>query len=132
MNLTDLIKECKFSFSRSGGAGGQHVNKVNTRVELRFNVNNSLILSAENKQRLFLNLRNQITNQDELVLTADRTRSQAKNKEEVSVRFIELIRFALRREKPRIKTKPKKSSIEKRLKAKKHLAEKKAYRKKNY
>lgn len=123
MNRKLLIQECVYDFSRSSGAGGQNVNKVNTRVELRFNVRESMSLTEAEKAMVKGKLKNRINQNDELVLTSQATRSQFKNKELSTERFIQLIERALETVKPRIATKPRKSSVEKRLKTKKIASE---------
>ncbi len=125
----ELDRELGFRFSRSGGPGGQHVNKVNTKVELRFAVKASLVLTEEQKQILISNLAKQITQEGELIIISQGTRSQLKNKSEAVVKFYEIINKAL---KPRKKRKTKsisKAAKEKRLKDKKELSEKKERRK---
>lgn len=126
----NLSKEVKYRTSRSSGAGGQHVNKVSTKVELLFHVDNSEVLTEEQKAVIRKKLKNRISNDGWLALSCDETRSQAKNKEIVFDRFMELINEALKPEKKRKLTKPTKSSVEKRLKEKKKISEKKDLRKK--
>jgi ribosome-associated protein len=128
--MQDLSPEIQYSFSRSSGPGGQNVNKVNTRVELRFHVNNSLLLNSNQKVKISTKLDNRINNEGEIVLTSDETRSQSKNKEIVTQKFYDLLEKALKKEKPRIATRPSRQSKEKRLKEKKLKAEKKESRKK--
>jgi ribosome-associated protein len=126
--LEALHKEIKYKMSRSGGAGGQHVNKVSTKVELIFNINRSSILSDRQKSTLFSKLKNRITTEGVLILQCAQTRSQLKNKEIVFKRFIELIKTALAPTKKRRPTKPSKSSVQRRLEKKKKLSEKKSNR----
>ncbi len=126
----DLDNEIKYSFSRSSGAGGQNVNKVNTQVELRFDVKNSDLLSSAEKERISQTLANRINKEGELVLSSSEARTQLKNKEIVTRKFYRLVKNALKRKKKRIPTKPTKSSRVKRLKEKKILSEKKDQRKK--
>lgn len=130
MNTTPLIKELNFQFTRSGGAGGQHVNKVATKVVLKFNVEESNALSEEEKELLLDKLRNRISKKGEIILTADASRSQHKNKDLVIKRFIALLTTALTPKKKRKPTKRPRSANLKRLEKKKNLAEKKAFRKK--
>ena len=124
-----LNKEVKYRTSRSSGAGGQHVNKVSTKVELIFDVNGSAVLSEEQKMIIHEKLKNRISNEGLLILHCDETRSQLKNKEIVFMRFIALIEDALKPEKERKPTKPTKSSVEKRLYNKKKKSDKKDLRK---
>lgn len=125
----DLLNEIYFKTSRSKGPGGQNVNKVESRVDLIFDVAGSKVLNDEQKETVFRKLRNRISNDNLLRLQCDETRSQLKNKEIVSKRFLELIEKALFTRKKRIPTKPGKASRENRLKQKKKLSEKKDLRK---
>ena len=124
-----LNKEVKYGTSRSSGAGGQHVNKVSTKVELIFDVNGSAVLSEKQIMIIHEKLKNRISNEGLLILHCDETRSQLKNKEIVFMRFIALIEDALKPEKERKPTKPTKSSVEKRLYNKKKKSDKKDLRK---
>lgn len=105
------------------------MNKTSSKVELHFRVEDSEALSEEEKTRIFKKLSNRITITGELVLQSDLSRSQHKNKEDVTLRFLNLIKDALKKRKPRKKTKPSRAAREKRLKKKKIQAEKKAGRK---
>jgi ribosome-associated protein len=122
--------EFTFHASRSSGAGGQNVNKVNTKVELRFSVPHSAILSEEEKYIIFSKLKNRINKDGELIITSQDGRSQLTNKEKTIELFYSLIAKALTPQKKRKKTKPSKSSKENRLKSKKAHSEIKAGRKK--
>lgn len=113
------LSEVSFSFSRSSGSGGQHVNKVNTRVTLRFAVDSSPSLSAEQKALIRKRLAPRINRQGILQLHADQRRSQRANREEVLQRFALLLRRALHRDKIRHRTQPGRSARERRLKEKK-------------
>jgi len=125
----ELHRELNFKTSRSSGPGGQHVNKVESRVELLFDVENSEFLEKDQKVVVFEKLRNRISNEGMLRLQCDETRSQVKNKEIVVERFLTLIEDALKPEKIRKPTKPGKASREKRLRNKKKQSEKKVFRK---
>ena len=127
--LENLHKEISYRTSRSGGAGGQNVNKVSTKVELLFDVKNSRILSENKKTIILSKLKSRISSDGMLSIQCDETRSQLKNKELVFQRFIELIKNALKPIKKRIPTKPSKTAIRKRLLAKKKRSEKKDSRK---
>ncbi len=124
-----LLAEVTFSASRGGGPGGQNVNKVSTKVELRFPVKDSESLTETQKQRLLSKLKNRITTSDELILTASSERTQWRNREKVTHKFFELIEKALTPPKKRIKTKPTKASKFKRLENKKKQGQKKNLRK---
>ena len=130
MDIERVIKECKFKAIRSSGSGGQHVNKVSTKIELQFVINESSTLNQEEKERLFIALKSRLTNQGVLILQCGETRSQLKNKEIVIQRFKELITKGLEVPKERKKTKIPKAVIKKRLENKKRISDKKANRKK--
>ncbi|MBK9736496.1 MAG: aminoacyl-tRNA hydrolase [Saprospiraceae bacterium] len=124
-----LISECAFTTSRSSGPGGQNVNKTETRVELRFNIQTSKLLSTVQKQKLLERLKYRLAdNETSLILTAQDTRSQLKNKVLVTKRFCDLIRETLKDEAPRIPTKPTRDSVEKRHAEKKESGIKKSLR----
>ena len=127
--FTELRKEVSFRTSRSSGPGGQHVNKVSSKVELLFDVNNSEFLSDHQKQKIIDELQNRITKEGLLTLQCDENRSQLQNKEIVFDRFIKLIEKALKPVKKRKPTKPTRSSVQKRLTDKKKLSNKKELRK---
>ena len=128
MEKKGLIQEIKLKAVRSSGPGGQHVNKVSTKVELTFDVENSNALSLTEKERIYNKLANRLTKDNVLILHSDESRSQHKNKEYITKRFLDLMEFALAVPKKRRKTKPSRPSIEKRLKTKKKDALKKAKR----
>jgi ribosome-associated protein len=130
VKIENLIKELSFKAIRSSGAGGQHVNKVSSKIELTFDLENSNEFSEDEKKLLLKNLATKLTKNNVLILQCDENRSQHKNKEIVINRFIKLIAVGLTRPKKRKATKPSKSSIQKRLKSKKKLSEKKITRKK--
>lgn len=129
MDENQLIREVSYKAVRSSGAGGQNVNKVSSKVELHFSIPESRALSEEEKERILKKLQSRLTNSNELILQSDESRSQHKNKELVTRRFLEMVKEALVKPKPRKKTKPSKAAKLKRLREKKIKAEKKKNRK---
>lgn len=127
--IDSLLKEITFKTSRSGGKGGQHVNKVSSKVLLIWNVPNSNVFTDEEKKLLMNRLATRLTKEGNLLLESDTDRSQLKNKELVIKRWIDLITDSLIPDKPRIATKIPKSIVLVRLDRKKKLAAKKADRK---
>lgn len=115
VNIPDLSTEFTFQTSRSSGPGGQNVNKVNSKVELRFNISASTLLTDEQKEILTLKLATKINAEGFLIIVSQRDRSQLANKEDVIQKTYQLIEKALRPVKKRKSTKPSRSSIEKRL-----------------
>lgn len=130
MEIQKIISELQYKAVRSSGAGGQNVNKVSSKVLLSFDLKNSLGLSEEEKFLLEKNLSSRLTSDSILILNCDEDRSQLKNKEIVTKRFLELIRKGLIVPKIRKATKVPKSVIKKRIKDKKNLSDLKQSRKK--
>ena len=128
--VTDILAELAFSSSRSSGPGGQSVNKVNTKVTLRWDVLHSGVLSEDQRAIIVAKLAKVINKDGEVVLSAEGSRSQLQNKEEVLGKLDLLFKRAFTVPKVRKATKPTKSSIKKRLASKKKLSEKKSFRKK--
>ncbi|PKD21899.1 peptide chain release factor 1 [Salegentibacter salinarum] len=128
MDEQQITRELSFKAVRSSGAGGQHVNKTSSKVELYFDLEASEGVSEEEKQRLIKKLDSRLTKENLLILHSEESRSQHKNKELVISKFFDLLRENIKKPKPRKKTKPSKAAKLKRLKAKKINAEKKARR----
>lgn len=114
--------------SRSGGPGGQHVNKTSTRVELRWNVAGSVSIREDLKARVLAKLRTRLTVDGDLVVVVDTSRSQLQNRLEARERLAEIVRRALIVEKKRVATKPTAGANRRRLTAKKRASGVKASR----
>ena len=123
-----FLPEITFQTSRSSGPGGQNVNKVESRVELRWHLLESQLLSDAQKALILEKVANQLTAEGLLLITAQDNRSQLRNKETALARFHELLLRSLRRHKPRKATKPSKSAVRKRLEGKRIHSDKKASR----
>ena len=130
MNTEILHKELEFNAVRSGGPGGQHANKVSSKIILSFHIDSSKAFSENEKDTLSKNLQKRLTKENILILTCDERRSQHQNKTIVTKRFFNIIEQALQTRKKRIVTKPSSVSKVKRLEKKKKLAYKKALRRK--
>jgi len=122
--------ELDFAVSRSGGPGGQNVNKVSTRVTLRFNVDSSAALTSDQRRCIHSRLATRINKDGILQVTSQRTRSQELNRTDVLQRFVELLREALHKEPPRIPTRVSRAAKIKRVEEKKKRTEIKTARSK--
>ena len=123
-----LFSEFEFLTSRSSGPGGQNVNKVNTKVTLRFDVPNSQILTIEEKEIIKQKLITRLTTENVLILTSQEKRSQLQNKESVLAKFDKLLIKAFEKKKTRKSTRPSKGAIQNRIQKKKQNSEKKKWR----
>lgn len=121
-------KEISESFSRSSGKGGQNVNKVSTKVELRWNVDASAAFSEQDKEKIKKALANRVNKNGDLIITAEEERSQIQNRQRAMEKLNKLVEEALKPEKERIPTKPTRSSKERRLEEKRRQGEKKKFR----
>ncbi|MCP1995009.1 alternative ribosome rescue aminoacyl-tRNA hydrolase ArfB [Flavobacterium sp. HSC-61S13] len=128
MNKEKLLSELQFKAIRSGGAGGQHVNKVSSKVVLTWDLSKTVAFSEEQIGRLESMLRNRLSKEAVLQLECDATRSQIRNKDGAIERFFSILETALIREKPRRATKVSRSVIRKRKDNKQQLSLKKAMR----
>jgi len=128
-NAEAIIQEFKFKGIRSSGSGGQHVNKVSSKVELTFSIKDSLALNEEQKETILQKLKNRLTKEGVLKLYCGESRSQHRNKNLVIVRAIQLLKSTLVHKKKRVPTKVPKAVIMKRLKNKRKKSERKANRK---
>jgi ribosome-associated protein len=124
----ELLQEISFEFTRSRGAGGQHVNRTESAVILRWNLIETQAYLGNEKERLISKLGSQLTKEGELLIRAENFRDQDSNRKEALRRFEEVIAKALFVPKKRIKTKPTKSSQRKRLDTKKAHSQKKRMR----
>jgi ribosome-associated protein len=123
-----LEQEFIFQASRSGGAGGQNVNKVATKVELKLHINSSQVLRDDEKELIHEKLGARINNDGYLQIICQTERTQLRNKEQCIERLYKLLRMAFTRQKKRKETKPTKASVRKRLESKKKQSERKAGR----
>lgn len=125
-----LKKELNYKTSRSGGKGGQNVNKVETKVEITYNLYNSRVFSEEQKQKLSVKLKNKLNEEGELRIVSENFRTQLENKNGAVKKLISLLNQALKIEKKRKATKPTKAGKESRLDTKKRRGETKQLRRK--
>ena len=130
MDVELLLKEISFSAVRSGGPGGQHANKVSSKVILQFNIQQTKALSDQERIMATRQLSTKISKDNVIALACDESRSQHKNKEIVIQRFILLMKSALAKPKRRVPTKVSKGIRAKRLESKKKMALKKSLRQK--
>jgi ribosome-associated protein len=122
IRITERVRvpgaEVSLSFARSGGPGGQHVNRTETKVLLRWNAIASGALTPEDRSWLLQRLGSRLTSEGELLITSETHRDQRQNVEEALRRFADVVRAAIHRPVPRKKTRPSRGSKERRLSAK--------------
>jgi ribosome-associated protein len=121
--LTIPAGELSFAFARSGGPGGQNVNKVSSKAELRWNPTTSAALTPDDRTWLVSKLANRLTTEGELIVTSTATRDQIKNRDDAMSKLTLIVRSALERPKARRPTKPSRASKRRRVDAKRHRSE---------
>jgi ribosome-associated protein len=126
--IPDIISELTVTTSRSSGPGGQNVNKVETKVEIKFDIINSSLLSPYQKSKLVKELGSKLIQETTLSVTSQEKRTQLKNKENAIKKLYIILEEALMEDKERIPTKPSSESINNRLISKKKESEQKKYR----
>lgn len=122
--------ELQITTSRSGGAGGQHVNKTETRITVRWNVKSSTAITEEQRQYLLERLESQLTSEGDIVVHNSESRSQQQNKKNALNNLAAIIRNGLHKPKKRVATKISKALKEARLKSKAHRSKVKEMRSK--
>lgn len=127
--ITIPAAELDISFARSGGPGGQHVNKTATKAVLRWNPGESAVLTEPDRKRILEKLASKLTTEGDLIVTSSRTRNQTRNREDARQRMAEMIRKALRRQRKRKKTRVPRSAKKRRLSDKRHRSRVKEGRK---
>lgn len=130
INYKTIFSELHFKATRSSGAGGQHVNKTSSKIELSFDLENSNSLNENDKEFLKTQLSSKLTKENILILFCEETRSQHRNKDLAIKRFLQVLKTHLIRPKKRRRTKPSKGVLKKRVETKKRTSVKKALRKK--
>ncbi|HLU16636.1 MAG TPA: alternative ribosome rescue aminoacyl-tRNA hydrolase ArfB [Edaphocola sp.] len=130
--MRDFTSEIIYKTARSGGKGGQNVNKVETMVEARWKVSHSALFSEQEKAMILQHLSNRINAEGWLIVRSSASRSQLENKEDAAEKMLFWVNKALIPKKPRIATKPSKAAKERRLEDKKYNAQRKASRRKDW
>jgi ribosome-associated protein len=126
--VTIPASELSFAFARSGGPGGQNVNKVSSKAELRWNPKTSAALGDDDRRWLLSRLGNRLTTDGTLIVTSTLTRDQVQNRDDAMSKLVLIVRTALERPKKRFATKPTRASKRRRVEGKRHRAQIKASR----
>jgi len=121
--ITIPSSELRLSFARSGGPGGQNVNKVETKVEIRWNPGASAALEPADQEWLVSRLSGKLTADGDLLITSSRTRDQTRNREDARAKLVRMVASALERPEPRKPTAPGKAAVQRRLDEKRQRAE---------
>jgi len=130
VKVSDILNELSFSASRSSGPGGQNVNKVNTKITLKWDVAHSLLITLEQKELLLKKLAPRLTANGVLMLSVQDKRSQLQNKEEAIFKLDKLLEAAFKQKKIRKASKPSMAAKKKRVEKKRKHSEKKMWRRK--
>jgi ribosome-associated protein len=129
-DINKLLDEVSFNFSRSGGKGGQNVNKVETKVELVFNIQSSSVLDDQTKERLIRKLSTRLDKEGSLHIVSQTERTQIGNRKKAVQKFESVLKNALKQDKKRKKTKISRTVKKKNLEEKRKHSVKKKERKK--
>lgn len=134
MELTEegLLHEVVFKASRSSGSGGQNVNKVSTKVEVKFDINTSALFNEEQKELILSRLAHRVSADKSIRVICQESRSQLANKQMALRKLYLMLKNALKQDKPRKATKPKRAAVEKRLREKQLIAQKKITRRRDF